>query len=493
MKPNLFDRLVGFFSPEAGARRLRYRIQSEIAQRSYDGAQTYNWNDWFSAKSSSANAEIRKDLPKLRDRSRDLVRNSAYANRAVNVIVHNTIGAGIVPSIKGRNKSQTKAVQDMWKRWGETALCDVEGKNNFYGLQAIAVRTMVESGEILAKRSINEQVICTQLLEPDFINATVDEGNTYQGVEIDENGREIQYHIYQQHPGDIRQVNQKYIQVPAREIVRMLKRERPGQIRGVPWAYPVIETLNNLADLQKATLVRQKVSACYVAFITESQNDAVLPDAMKIAKRELESQLEPGSLRYLQQGQNVQFASPPTAQGYNEFNRECLKEIAAGFGVSYEALTGDYSNVNFSSGRMGHLEFQRNIEAWRWQVIIPQFCNPLFKWFLEWCELMGVKTDGITVEWTAPAREMIDPTKEIAAITASIRSGLKTLPEALREQGQDPDKVLQEIADSNAKLDALNIVLDSDPRKLTGQGMAQMNDPNNPPDTSDGATSTTGA
>jgi capsid protein len=49
-----------------------------------------------------------------------------------------------------------------------------------------------------------------------------------------------------------------------------------------------------------------------------------------------------------------------------------------------------------------------------------------------------------------------------------------TLPEAIREQGQDPDAHLAEIAEANAKLDELKIVLDSDPRRTSAGGQGQQ-------------------
>ena len=43
----------------------------------------------------------------------------------------------------------------------------------------------------------------------------------------------------------------------------------------------------------------------------------------------------------------------------------------------------------------------------------------------------------------------------------------------------NPDAVLAEIAATNAKLDALGLVLDSDPRRVTKTGSAQSSDPAN--------------
>ena len=56
-----------------------------------------------------------------------------------------------------------------------------------------------------------------------------------------------------------------------------------------------------------------------------------------------------------------------------------------------------------------------------------------------------------------------------------------TLAEVIARQGRNPDAVLAEIAATNAKLDALGLVLDSDPRRVTKTGSAQTSDPASDP------------
>ena len=56
----------------------------------------------------------------------------------------------------------------------------------------------------------------------------------------------------------------------------------------------------------------------------------------------------------------------------------------------------------------------------------------------------------------------------------SIRSGTMTLAEVIAKQGRNPDAVLAEIAATNAKLDALGLVLDSDPRRVTKTGSVPL-------------------
>jgi capsid protein len=55
----------------------------------------------------------------------------------------------------------------------------------------------------------------------------------------------------------------------------------------------------------------------------------------------------------------------------------------------------------------------------------------------------------------------------------AMRSGTMTLAQAIARQGNNPDAVLAEIAAMNAKIDALGLVLDSDPRRVTKTGILQ--------------------
>ena len=151
-----------------------------------------------------------------------------------------------------------------------------------------------------------------------------------------------------------------------------------------------------------------------------------------------------------------------------------MRKIAVGLNISYEVLTGDLSRVNFSSGRMGFIEFQRQLESWRWNLTIPMFCSKVSEWFLESAEMAGYNTSKIThIDYTAPHREMIDPVKETAAMVSAIRSGLKTHKEAVKELGYNPQKIYDEIAEVNAILDEKKIILDSDPRETSQQGIRQ--------------------
>jgi lambda family phage portal protein len=320
-----------------------------------------------------------------------------------------------------------------------------------------------------------------QVLEPDMIDSLKEGdlpngGFIVQGIEFDAIGRRVAYWLFQRHPGDMVNLSSSFgasKRVPASEIAHIYRADRPGQVRGVPWLAPVMIRLHDFDQYEDAQLLRQKIAACFTAFI----HDMEAPVDSTKKKKVLSEKLEPGAIEILPPGKDIKFNSPPGVEGYSEYASQMLHAIAAGMGITFEALTSDYSQVNYSSARMGWLEFQRNIEQWRWNMMIPQFCETAWDWFVEAATLAGRKTKGASASWTPPRREMIDPTKEIPAIRDAVRVGLTSISESIRENGSDAEAVLQQIADDNKMIDSLGLVLDSDGRKVARSGMAQLVSP----------------
>lgn len=128
--------------------------------------------------------------------------------------------------------------------------------------------------------------------------------------------------------------------------------------------------------------------------------------------------------------------------------------------------------MNYSSGRMGWLEFNRNVEEWQWNIFIPHFCQTVWQWFSEWQELL-TGTQPVPVAWTPPRRAMIDPDKEFSAMNNAIRNGLSSQSEALRSLGYEPQEVIEEW-ENDAKLwDKKKLVFDCDPRTVMKAGIKQ--------------------
>lgn len=65
-----------------------------------------------------------------------------------------------------------------------------------------------------------------------------------------------------------------------------------------------------------------------------------------------------------------------------EFLRSQDREIAAGVGLTYEALIGDLGQANYSSARVGLLDFRRRVEMLQINLIEIQLLRPLWhRWW----------------------------------------------------------------------------------------------------------------
>jgi capsid protein len=165
---------------------------------------------------------------------------------------------------------------------------------------------------------------------------------------------------------------------------------------------------------------------------------------------------------------------PETHQRQLRTDRLQLHAIAAGLGITYEQLTGDLSQVNYSSLRAGLLEFRRLVEMMRWQVFVPKLCIPVWRKFIERAYVAGeIGKIDYGVSWTPQKFEMIDPMKDAQADTLMIRNGTLTLKEAIARQGFDPEQQIEEIAATNKLLDDKEIILDCDPRYTAKSGIQQ--------------------
>lgn len=441
-------------------------------KRRYDAAsRTTRTSNWQTPATDANSAIVNPSL--IRNRARDLVRNNPWAAKGVSVITNNVVGYGIRAQWQSSTKRNAKRAQDLWKAWAESSQCDAQGLTNLYGIQQTVMRAVVESGECLIRlrpRLASDGLAVPfqlQVLEADYFYEFGDGpraggGYVQRGIEYDAIGRRVAYNLYKAHPGATGRFSNGFSRVPAYEVIHVFRTDRPGQERGVSWLAPVMIRLRELDIYEDAYLNRQKLANLFAAFIYTDNPEETEEEFSDV------SELTPGSMYTMKPGRTLAFSTPPKADDYGPYTLANLRAIASGLNITYESLTGDLAEVNFSSARMGWQEFGRSIDSWRWQLIIPRFCHGIATWFTDFSGIPDLRH-----EWTPPARMIVDPVREIPAIKAAIRTGLMTQSEAIREQGYDPEQLLTEMAADNALLDKLGLVLDSDARHISGQGQAQ--------------------
>lgn len=416
--------------------------------------------------------------------TRDLIRNTPYAKRGQMVIANNVVGDGILPKIElqGRISDEAKAAlreagMRMIEAHLDTTAIDTAGLLNLYGLQRLAMNTIFDSGEVLIRRHrrrgaggvIDLQI---EVLEPDFLDTglwrSTDEGGQIRdGIEYDATGQRVAFWLFRDHPGDyasLRSLGTRSERVPTEDILHIFSLDRPGQSRGISWLSPVAEKLMSFDDYEDAQMMRQKIAACFTAFRRLGSSEV----AEKVA---LDGKLEPGVIMDIGADDEMEFASPPEVGGYDEFTRQILRSVAMGLGITYEALTGDLTGVNFSSARIGRLEMDRCISSWQWLMLIPMMMQPLGGWILDaWREeeplLWQIPEDRaqLKLAWVPPVRILVDPATEISAFNEAVRAGFESRQSVVRQFGKDPERLAQEQEQDKAEADRLGLLFDSDPR-----------------------------
>lgn len=494
-RPGLLERLIMAIAPQWAMSRARARLVTRHYESATVGRRTSGW----SRRSTDANAAASgATLAYLRAQARDLVRNNPWARRGLRRLVTNTVGWGIRPKATGRGAAEIMAA---WKRWGETTDCDAAGGLTFYGLQKQVMRTVVEAGEVIIRRRARLPArglvvpMQLQVLEPDYIDTSRDatmgvDGPIVQGVEYDSIGRRVAYWLFDEHPGGNR-ANFTSRRVPASSVLHVFERDRPGQVRGPSWFASVDVRLHDFDEFEDATLMKQKIAACMAAIVTDLDGTAspLAEGSTDEATGQPLDTLEPGAFLHLPVGKSVVMTNPPAATDHQSFSTTALRGIAAGLGVTYEDLTGDYTQVNFSSARLARIAHMRDVDDWRENMLVPQFCAPVWRWLVEAMQLTGVDVEDAPAEWIAPPLPMIDPNTEGNALRSMVRTGAMTIDQMVMEQGFDPDDFWREYAASFERLDKLGIVLDSDPRKMTGAGQLQAA-PSSPAQPTNGANGT---
>jgi len=416
------------------------------------------------AKPTGPNIEISRALQDLRARSRHMVRNNGWAKRAVEAVVKYTIGEGIRPAPLG-DKKLNITIKDLWRRWAETTECDFYGKTTLYGLQEQVMRSVVEGGDaiVILRRIVpenDELPIKLQLCEGDLIDHTQNginkQGVARLGVQYSENGELLGYWLFNSHPGDIGfyakglKASEFYEKESILHIFEVL---RIGQARGVPFGVSSFIKMSDFATYEDAQLLKQQVAACMAAFVTGS--DSPIDPLKRIEK------MEPGMIDYLGTGEGIAFSNPPTVGDYESYSTKILQGIAASYGITYEMLTMDYSRVNFTSGRMAKIDVTNNFRSWQYNMMVPQFCNPVWNWFIDACLIAGKLNEHVLTDWTAPRIQQLDPVKETNARVLSVQAGLSTLSEIIREDGREPEEFFEEYKQDIDRLDAMGITLSS--------------------------------
>lgn len=315
-------------------------------------------------------------------------------------------------------------------------------------------RGIVRDGEAFVRLMVDDAGLRLVLLPADQVDPELHRdlggGKIVAGIEFDAEDRVVAYHVLRDAPGAPFARFTETARVPARDMLHVFDRLFPGQVRGLSWLVPVALKIGDHDAAHDALLMKLKVEALVTGFIRDASGGT---GGFKDGETDVgDVSLEPGAMRILPPGTDVTFTSPGAGSAQAvEFLRSQQREIAAGLGLTYEQLTGDLSDTNYSSARVGLLEFRRRAEMLQRLLIEGQFLRPLWRRWIEIKALAGEIPAGEietyqAARFVAPGWQWVDPAKEVAADIRAIEAGLKSRAEVVAGRGRDLAELDEEIA-----------------------------------------------
>jgi lambda family phage portal protein len=355
-----------------------------------------------------------------------------------------------------------KSIEREFGDWGKKKNASVDWMDSWTAIQKLAVRTVALSGEALILRTVDRQSkwgVRLQLLEPDFLpldmNETAKNGREIRmGIEIDSSGRPLAYNLATDHPGDsiFSTVTGRYKRIPAENVIHLFIRERPGQLRGIPWMASAIIDAHHLDKFLEATLVKQRVESSKMGFLEKEDGGEVYKGQDEDEDGAIISEVQAGLIEELPAGMKFSQFDPTSTENLEIFVKTILRRLAVGMGVAYHSLSGDLEKVSYSSVRAGVLENQdqyKTLQGWA----IENLCDPVWDWWMELALLNG-RFQGVgvgdieraeRVKWQGRRWAWVDPKKELEAKKIAIGLGIESRPGVIIETGRDPDQVTEEI------------------------------------------------
>lgn len=512
---NLIDRVVGYFDPVRGAQRLKARTGLSMLS-AFAGNGGYfgpggrrnrpglaGWDPGV----ADADSDIVPDLADLRGMSRDLARRNPIAGGTIGNVVTNVVGTGLAmqPAIDAEFLGLGEAQARKWKadtlrEWRlfcESPDCDITGEQNFYELQALAFRSVLESGDLLVLTPVRAQPtagnpyrLALQMIEADRIcneNGARDSDTLVQGVETNAAGAAIRYHIANRHPGAMVKTGKTRVMTwtkvdkfgggdinanadanasasaHRRNVLHLFDRRRPGQTRGVPYLAAVIEPLKQLGRYSDAEIGAAVISAIFPLFVEmDAEGFSQLFDD-NATSRYIDSALgqkwdqsvpsasvdAPMKAINLLPGEKV--SAPEVGRPNKQFDpffMAVCKQIGVGLELPVEVVLKSF-NSSYSAARAALLDawrFYRTRRDW----LATRLCQPVYElWLEEAVATRRIAAHGFFADpvyrkawsaatWVGDGPGSIDPLKEVDAAVSRIAAGISTVAaESLLHDGGD--------------------------------------------------------
>lgn len=452
------DLFFALIAPDFTLRRIRAR---SLINARYDAATPTHQHK---AKRSigSADAVNRGASVSLRDQARYFDENYDIASGILDVLVDNTVGMGIRPDpqIKDVNgdllEDLNSGLRSLWRDWVKRP--EVTHELDYYSCQRLIARSLYRDGEALTQilagkvKALDHGTIVPlslELLEADYLPSSLDDPqrSIIQGVQKNQWGRPIAYHIYKSHPGGDFGYRLITKNIPADRMLHPKIIKRIGQTRGISIFASVLGRFEDIKEIEESERVAARVAAAMTGYIKKGNPDSYIAPSDGNDLRMMD--FEPGIIfDDLRPGEDVgTIASNRPNSKVTEFRDDNMRAAAAGVGVSNSSASKKYDG-SYSSQRQELVESYSHYGP-LWMYFVRAYCQPVWEQFVEMAltsraierpDSMDERTK-YDVDHSRPAMPWIDPKKEADGIERRLALRLMARSQAIRQGGNDPDEV----------------------------------------------------
>ncbi len=436
---------------------------NSLDHKRYAAAKQHNSSvERFVGGSLSVDSNLRRDLVKLREASRNAGDDIGYIKRYFSMVQTHVVGENglrLQAMVKKANgdtdREANKIIENEFAEWAELGSAEIGGRMSWIGAQELTAKTCAQDGDMLVRYHTdksNKYGFSIELIEADVLDITLNQtlrnGNRIvMGVELNKFNRRVAFHLLTSHPGDDTWAagGRRYVRVSADEMDLLYPVWRPGQNRGVPWAHASLLEMYQINGMRDSQLTAARISAANMAFYERDPEQEVSDEFDE--EGDFLQELEAGQMSVVPEGYRVNQTNFSGPQG-GDFQKNALRGSSSGLDVNYNVLGNDYEGVSFSSLRQAILEDR---DAWkrkqRW--LIEQQGTPVHKRFVRSALLKntlgGLKASDLhrlSKHKLHGRRWMwVDPLKDEKA-SGEAMANLTTSPmHVMREKGIDPEDV----------------------------------------------------
>lgn len=484
-RPDLWTRLVGRTIGVLSPGRALSWTKKRMALLSYYGGAKSGPNRNWRPSRGSADEIIRRDWVEVVARARDLVRNSPHVSGALDRVVSNVCHTGIHPQARLVDQrgnllaEQNAEVEKHFRAWAKAVgwqdivelvfrhdWTDGESLLHFYPDRDLLARGIVPLGV---------EVIEADLLD-DSLHGALRNGHTARrGIEFDQQGRVVAYHLRTAHPGDPQGTSLEVRRVDASEIVHVFERRRASQTRGISRLAAMIQLMRNYDEYQDSEQIAARLLSAFGFFIESPYPEAGAgaicgfgPEGYgpgagadgDAATGNVPDFVEPGRICTLPSGTKIQTAGTNRpSQAYEPFSKQQLRTASVAAGMSYEAFSNDYTDASYSSARSAALEERRNY-ARQQNYLVRKACEPMWTRFTAYLSAFGIARGipaEVPVSWQTPGWPWVDPLKDAKAAELELGLGLTTRRKLCAQRGEDFDENVSQLEREERRMREANI------------------------------------